>query len=161
MPQTLHPKAVAQTALDNFERLGAIAGKKQCQYDYGDGTRCMIGMSFSDETMKIIRNDTAAPSQVRQELNTKSVSWLVELGIVAAAPTGAGDGYDNSMLALDVLQLAHDNLARGYDNDGGRWPGWGHLVPPPIKAFLREHDNKHITPAGLRAFLEVVVSAYP
>lgn len=96
-PQVLTVQEVARKNLENWDRIGAVCGKKDCEYDYGDGTKCVIGMGLSQRTLARVLKDQ------RDFGEAKKFSQLVKDGIVVPATPRDGD-------ALKMLQYCHDKL---------------------------------------------------
>lgn len=83
----------ARKCLANWDSLGAVAGERDCRYDYGNGHFCAIGVGLS----KRVRAKCQGQVDSDGALGGCSLSFLVGAGIMP-------DDYR----ALFELQTLHD-----------------------------------------------------
>lgn len=91
LPQILTARAVAQTCLDKWDKLGVVAGERACMYDYENGHGCAIGLSLNAEVLQAVH---------RFGVNGEPVQFLQERRLINA-------GQDD-LAALITLQSSHD-----------------------------------------------------
>ena len=142
MPQLLTPKLVAETCLANWSRLAAVAAPSfnRCCYDYGDSTRCAIGIALTDCTLSKIHECG---------LNVVSVCELISKSIIEVPSI---DDVD----LLSLIQHMHDMLV------GSRRSLLEYFdlveLPQEFKAWLQPRLNSEFTPTLFREFLELVIA---
>lgn len=71
--QYLTAKEVATTVLKRWEFLGAVRGKTECLYDYGEGVGCAIGVCLTQNSINQV---------LSKGLNSASADELHEAGII-------------------------------------------------------------------------------
>jgi hypothetical protein len=90
--------ARALSAADRYIRSGKLAalnGKRQPQYVYWDGTRCIVGAMLSE----YLSRATLFPN------NRLRIAYLLERGQLRIG--------DRDLAYLKLLQIAHDDVCRG------------------------------------------------
>lgn len=111
---------VAKLNLENLGKLGAFTNKNVCQYNYGDGTHCAIGLALGGGSISVTHNNVSVSGAVVGKLfnsATKDYHYLV------------------------LLQDYHDNMC------GGEKPRNRRMYTRFINKLLKEYNNEKSTTA--------------